>query len=185
MKKTWLCFVVLLSLPLAAGADGEKYSASSLAGTYDCQITAFAWPQKREDPLMPNSQGTSQVVADGAGHLTEGSMSLHSFRNAGEGIPCRYGLRNGTYTITADGSGQTGGQWKFMEGGGSGWKCFDRGLSPNGVQVGVVKPGPVFMENMLATDSGRRTYNVVYDQTGITISVCDQREGAHPDAASR
>jgi hypothetical protein len=31
------------------------------------------------------------------------------------------------------------------------------------------------MESMLATKSGARTYNVVYDQTGITISVCDRK----------
>jgi hypothetical protein len=62
-----------------------------------------------------------------------------------------------------------------MEGGGSGWKCFDLGLPKNGMQVGVVKPGPVFMVSMLATKSGARTYSVVYDQTGISISVCDRK----------
>ena len=175
MKKLLPMLTTFLLLSVLAGADGEKYTAGFLAGTYDCQITAFAWPQRRDDPLMPNSQGTSEVVADGAGNLTEGSMSLHSIRNANEGIPCRYSLRNGSYTVSPDGSGRTDGQWKFREGGGSDWKCFDRGLTPNGVQVGVVKPGPVFMESMLATNSGARTYNVVYDQTGITISVCDRR----------
>jgi len=175
MRRGLPILLSLLLLPSFAAADGEGYSASSLGGTYECRITAFAWPQRREDPLIPNSQGTSQVVTDGTGKMTEGTMSLHSVNQSDQGIPCKYDLRNGTYTINPDGSGRTDGQWKFLEGGGSGWKCFDRGLSPNGVQVGVVKPGPVFMENMLATKSGARTYNVVYDQTGITISVCDRR----------
>jgi hypothetical protein len=175
MRKSLLMLASFLSLSVLAGADAKNYSAASLVGSYDCQVTALAWPQRRDDPLMPNSQGTSEVVADGGGKLTEGSMSLHSVLEPNEGIPCQYSLRNGSYTISPDGSGRTDGQWKFMEGGGSGWKCFDRGLTPNGVQVGVVKPGPVFMESMLATNSGARTYNVVYDQTGITISVCDRR----------
>jgi hypothetical protein len=175
MKKTVLMVTSLLLLSALAGADGEKYIASSMAGAYDCQITAFAWPRNREEPLIPNSQGISEVIADGSGKLTEGAMSLHSVSQPDQGIPCKYNLEKGTYTINLDGSGRTDGQWKFMEGGGSGWKCFDRGLPPNGVQVGVVKPGPVFMESMLATKSGARTYNVVYDQTGITISVCDRR----------
>jgi len=175
MIKRLLMLTILLSIPSIVGADRETYSDSSLAGTYECQITAFAWPHSREEPLMQNSKGTSEVVADGAGKLSEGSMSLHSVREENEGIPCTYGLRNGTYLINPDGSGRTDGQWKFMEGGGSGWKCFDLGLPKNGMQVGVVKPGPVFMESMLATKSGARTYNVVYDQTGITISVCDRK----------
>ena len=173
--KPFLMFALMLSMPSIVSADHEQYNASSLAGTYQCQITAFQWPHSREDPLVPNSRGTSEVVADGEGQLSEGSMSLHSIREENEGIPCKYGLRNGTYTINPDGSGRTDGEWKFMEGGGSGWKCFDRGLPPNGRQVGVVRPGPVFMESMLATKSGARTYNVVYDQTGITISVCDRK----------
>jgi hypothetical protein len=175
MTKRLLMLAILLALPSLVGADREEYSASSLAGTYQCQITAFQWPHSRGDPLMQNSHGTSEVVADGSGQLSEGSMSLHSVREENEGIPCKYGLRNGSYTINPDGSGRTDGEWKFMEGGGSGWKCFDRGLPPNGRQVGVVKPGPVFMESMLATKSGARTYNVLYDQNGITISVCDRK----------
>ena len=175
MNKRLLILVSLLLLPSLLAADGEKYSASSLGGTYACQITVFAWPQRREDPLIPNSQGMSEVVSDGSGKMTEGTMTLHSVNQPDHGIPCRYDLRNGAYTINADGGGRTDGQWIFLEGGGSSWKCFDRGLSPNGVQVGVVKPGPVFMENLLATNLGARTYNVVYDQTGITISVCDRR----------
>ena len=175
MIKRLLMLSILLSIPTLVGADPEQYNSSSLTGTYQCQITAFQWPHSREGPLMQNSQGTSEVVADGAGQLSEGSMSLHSVREENEGIPCKYGLRNGTYTINPDGSGRTDGEWKFMEGGGSGWKCFDRGLPQNGRQVGVVKPGPVFMESMLATKSGARTYNVLYDENGITISVCDRK----------
>src|SRR5260370_41167651 len=144
MIRRLLMLTILLSIPALVGADREQYSASSLAGTYQCQITAFQWPHSREDPLMPNSHGTSEVVADGSGQLSEGSMSLHSVREENEGIPCKYGLRNGTYTINPDGSAPTDGEWKFLEGGGSGWKCFDRGLPPQGVQVGGVQPGPVF-----------------------------------------
>ena len=177
MTKALFMLAMLLAIPslLGADTDSEKYSDSSMAGTYECKITIFAWPKDRQDPLMQNSQGTSEVVADGAGKLNDGSMSLHSVREENEGIPCKYGLRNGSYKINPDGSGRTDGEWKQLEGGGSGWKCFDTGLPMNGVQVGVVKPGPVFMENMLATKSGARTYNVLYDQTGITISVCDRK----------
>ena len=177
MTKTLFTLTMLLALSSLAGADSDndKYSDSSLTGTYECKITVFAWPHDHQDPLMPNSQGQSEVVADGAGKLSDGSMSLHSVREENEGLPCKYGLRNGTYKINSDGSGRTDGEWKMLEGGGSGFKCWDTGLSRNGVQVGVVKPGPVFMENMLATKSGARTYNVVYDQTGITISVCDRK----------
>jgi len=175
MNKGLLILLLLVLFPSFVAADGDKYSAASLSGSYVCQITVFAWPQRREDPLIPNSQGVSEVVSDGAGKMPEGTMSLHSVNQPDRGIPCKYDLRDGTYTISPDGSGRTDGQWKFLEGGGSGWKCYDRGLSPYGVQAGLVKPGPVFMENMLATNSGARTYNVEYDQTGITISVCDRR----------
>jgi len=89
---------------------------------YGLRVAAFA--RRTSDAEF---QGTSEVVADGAGKLSEGSMSLHSVREENEGIPCKYGLRNGSYTINPDGSGRTDGQWKFMEGGGSGWKCFDLG----------------------------------------------------------
>ena len=104
--KRFLMLALLLSLPSIVGADAVKHGDSSLAGTYQCQITAFQWPHSREDPLMQNSQGTSEVVADGAGKLSEGSMSLHSVREENEGIPCKYCLRNGTYTINPDGSGR-------------------------------------------------------------------------------
>ena len=167
--------LLALVLPEISDAGEGRYNLSTISGAYECQITVFAWPQNREDPLLQNSQGTSETIADGAGNLSDGSMSLHSVRDPDQGIPCRYGLRHGTYQVNADGSGRTDGEWKFMEGAGSGWKCFDTGLPRNGVQVGVVKPGPVFMENMLVTKSGARTYNVVYDQTGITISVCDRK----------
>ena len=167
--------LLALLLPEIGHAGEGPYSLSTISGTYECQITVFAWPQNREEPLLQNSQGTSETVADGAGNLSDGAMSLHSVRDPDQGIPCRYGLRHGTYQVNSDGSGRTDGEWKFMEGGGSGWKCFDTGLPRNGVQFGVVKPGPVFMENMLVTKSGARTYNVVYDQTGITISVCDRK----------
>src|SRR5260370_36368681 len=94
-----------------------------------------------------------------SGYCWTGLYLLHSVREENEGIPCKYGLRNGSYTINPDGSGRTDGQWKFMEGGGSGWKCFDLGLPKNGMQSGGGKPGAVFKEKMLATKSGARSYH--------------------------
>jgi len=69
MIKRLLMLTMLIAIPSLVGADLEQYSDSSLAGTYECQITAFAWPHSREEPLMQNSKGTSEVVADGAGKL--------------------------------------------------------------------------------------------------------------------
>ena len=70
MIKRLLMHTILRSISSLVGADRETFSDSSLAGTYQCQITAFQWPHSREDPLMHNSQGTSEVVADGAGKLS-------------------------------------------------------------------------------------------------------------------
>ena len=85
----FLFSVVLFTfvLPEIGHAGDGPYGLSTISGTYECQITVFAWPQNRADPLRQNSQGTSETTADGAGNLSDGSMSLHSMRDPDQGIP--------------------------------------------------------------------------------------------------
>ena len=120
---------------------------------------------------MPNSGGTSEIVADGAGKFVSGTQTLHATWTE-EGKSCTFDLDRGLYSVQPDGSGQFGFEWKHWEGGKSGFKCFN-----------IIHPGikhwvnPPTVTNSIVSDGGARIYATLFDKSGISVSVCD-RSGA-------
>lgn len=105
--------------PLQAG---QAFSDSTMAGEIDCYISTALWPASAAEPMLGFKRGFISLVADGRGALTEGNLHFEGDFFPQTAPPehgsCIYDLSQGTYSLSADGSGKAVMTFLLHEGGG-------------------------------------------------------------------
>ncbi|MGO9450015.1 MAG: hypothetical protein ACLQDV_03045 [Candidatus Binataceae bacterium] len=112
---TFLCS----SRPIQAG---QAFSDSTMSGEIDCYISTALWPASAGEPMLGFKRGFIRLVADGKGTLTEGNLHFEGDFFPQTAPPehgsCIYDLSQGTYRLSADGSGKATMTFLLHEGGG-------------------------------------------------------------------
>lgn len=128
-KQTVFAIVIALSLPSSTSATDMTANNSSLAGKIQCNLSNYAWPSSDDQTPTPTGTGTIELVADGKGYYTSGTMTEHvadDTQTGGEDL-CRFTLVSGSYTVASDGRGTASTVWKLASGGDSHCANLDPG----------------------------------------------------------
>ena len=157
----------------------------ALRGQIDCSLTGTKFPTAVGDPLAVTFTGSMRLIADGNGTFTSGHMTTHgagdlpAVRNS---RPCDFDLTSGTYTLAADGTGQSVTSWAYWEGGGSTMSdqlCSDDVFHPQHFQGldlnNMRKERSHAVESfVIPTARASMMYWVGMDETGVVVAVCSR-----------
>jgi len=158
-----------------------------LRGQIDCSLTGAKLPASVGEPVAVTFTGSMRLVADGRGKFTSGHMTTHgagdlpSVRNSRE---CDFNLTSGTYTLGADGIGQTVTSWAYWEGGGntlSDQLCSDNLFHPQHFQGldlnNMRKERSHLVETFLIPSApASMMYWIGMDETGLVVAVCSRSD---------
>ncbi len=109
--------VILIVLPTVISADESPNVKFS--GHYECHSTTFKWPSAPSEPLIQTATGTTEFISDGKGRFISGSGVINVLDDTARpptGVTCHFTLREGRYSLGADGTGSADLIWTLAPG---------------------------------------------------------------------